>query len=81
MFSMTTQQERFLTAFFSFRPRLRMGHRIAKVDESTVATNVVAMSSSTALYVSIGFEIALTTAGMAGETSGFSFVWHTANRA
>ena len=71
---MTTQQERFLTAFFSFRPRLRMGQRIANVDESTVATNVVAMSSSTALYVSAGLEIALTTAGIAGETSGFSFV-------
>mmetsp|Transcript_18893 Transcript_18893/g.24994 ORF Transcript_18893/g.24994 Transcript_18893/m.24994 type:complete len:225 (-) Transcript_18893:890-1564(-) len=79
MFSITTQHLRWCKAFFSFSPRLKIGQRMDSVDASTVATKVVAISSSTALSVSAGLTIAFTTAGIAGSTSGLILVLQAAN--
>mmetsp|Transcript_8405 Transcript_8405/g.12893 ORF Transcript_8405/g.12893 Transcript_8405/m.12893 type:complete len:242 (-) Transcript_8405:384-1109(-) len=80
MLAITIQAARLSMARFSFKPRLRTGHKIAKVEASTGATNVVAMSSCNALTVSLGLQTAVTTDGIAGKTSGFEFVEQIANK-
>mmetsp|Transcript_10091 Transcript_10091/g.13127 ORF Transcript_10091/g.13127 Transcript_10091/m.13127 type:complete len:89 (+) Transcript_10091:674-940(+) len=80
MFSITILHARLWIASFSFNPLDSTGQRIDSVEASTDATNVVPINSSIALDVSEGLMIALTTAGIAGATSGFEFVWQTASK-
>mmetsp|Transcript_23326 Transcript_23326/g.29412 ORF Transcript_23326/g.29412 Transcript_23326/m.29412 type:complete len:204 (-) Transcript_23326:268-879(-) len=81
MFSTTRQVDLLFTANLSFSPRARTGHKIASVDASTVATKVVDLSSSIALTVSFGLQMAFTTAGIAGATSGLILVLQHARSA
>mmetsp|Transcript_14913 Transcript_14913/g.21096 ORF Transcript_14913/g.21096 Transcript_14913/m.21096 type:complete len:230 (-) Transcript_14913:934-1623(-) len=78
--AITMHAARLSIAFFSFKPRLSTGHNIANVEASTGATNVVAISSWRAFTVSLGLQTAVTTAGMAGDTSGFKLVEQIANK-
>ena len=58
MFLMTTHHDSLRMVFFSFRPWPMMGHSMESVEVSTVAIHVVAMSSSTALQVTVILETA-----------------------
>mmetsp|Transcript_16392 Transcript_16392/g.33794 ORF Transcript_16392/g.33794 Transcript_16392/m.33794 type:complete len:322 (+) Transcript_16392:607-1572(+) len=67
-------------ANFSFKARERTGQIMDKVGASTVTTKVVPINSETALFVSAGLHTALTTAEIAGRTSGFGLVLQIANK-